>query len=54
MRTRDCIDFNRGFWKLATLYGLANYVGENLGQLDRKSAARVSSLLLYLLLPSEA
>ena len=52
----DCVNLrsNMRFWKLATLYGLENYVNEKLGQLDRTCAAQISSKLLYLLLPSEA
>jgi hypothetical protein len=39
------------FLRLTTLYGLANYVDEKLGKLDRKSAAKIASKLLYILLP---
>jgi hypothetical protein len=42
-----------GFMALATLYGLANYVGEKLAQLGREDAAKVSSMLLHILLPCE-
>jgi hypothetical protein len=40
------------FLKLATVYGLANYVGESLGELGRTTAAHVASQLLLILLPS--
>jgi hypothetical protein len=50
-----CLDLSSNimFLKFATLYGLANYVGEKLRQLDRESAAQVSSSLLFTLLPGE-
>jgi NACHT domain len=38
------------FLGLATLYGLANYIGGKLAQLDQESARRTASMLLHILL----
>lgn len=40
---------NMNMMKLATVYGLTNYVNEKLSQLDRKSAAQTASALLQVL-----
>jgi hypothetical protein len=47
------INLEMAFLRLATLYGLANYVGDKLAQLDRKAAANIASILLQLLLPCD-
>lgn len=38
------------FMRLSTLYGLANYVGEKLAQLDGEDVAQIASTLLHILL----